>query len=234
MARAPRPPKHRKQLDPLLLTFPAGTLLFRVHPEHVDAAAFNPGIGNGGRFHFIRSAAGVAVPALYGAENPQAALAETVFHEVPTRESRLGLLRGLLTGDRDVLVESQRGVRYKSKIVGRVISQLRTGRDLLLVQLHDLGLKRLQLEATEITDTGPGAYERTREWAQALYDAAPCDGLVWMSRLFNSQKAVTLFGDRVSATDLEVVTAPLALWEGPGLALVHEIAEAAEITIFRS
>lgn len=214
MARAPRPPKDRKQLDPLLVTLPASTLLFRVHPADVDPTAFNPGIGTGGRFHFITALPRGVVPAFYCAEDPYAALAETVFHDVPNRGTR--------------------GVSFKRKIVGRVLSPLRTRRELTLVQLHDLGLKRLKLAPREITDTNPSAYPRTVEWAQALHDGTRCEGLVWMSRHFNSKKALTLFGDRASAPDLELAGSPISLWESPGVSLVYEIAEAADIAVFRA
>lgn len=234
MARPPRPPGDPHQLDPLFTTLPTGARLFRVHPQHVGATAFNPGQGKGGRFHFIRSANGLLVPSFYAAEDAFAALAETVFHDVPVRSSRFGQLAGALTGDRELLVRSVRGVSFRRQLAGRLLSELRTERDLSLVQLHDLGLKRLRLTAGEISATDPSRYPQTRSWAKALHEACPAAGLVWMSRLFDSRRAFALFGDRASEKDFHLVSAPLELWHGPGLQLVYEIARTADVAVFHA
>lgn len=212
MPAGPRPPEDPKELDPAAVPLPAGSVLFRVHSELLAVTAFNPHHGEGARFHFIDDGSGGKVPALYAAEDRPTALAETVFHDVPLRP---------------------RGARRVSfrKLEARLLSTLRTRRDLRLVQLHHPGLGRLGLEPGEITATDPSEYPRTREWAQALHRHGSHEGLVWMSRLRNTGKAYTLFGDRVSRADLEPSGRSLALWERPGLDLVYELAEAYGITI---
>ena len=56
------------------------------------------------------------------------------------------------------------------------------------------------------TDTAASQYDRTVIWAQAAHAGTDVDGLVWMSRRWNSSKSMVLFGDRVSRSDLAVET----------------------------
>jgi hypothetical protein len=212
MPGLPAPPADPEELDPATVTLPVGSVLFRVHPELLAATAFNQGYGEGARFHFIDDGSGEAVPSLYAAETRATAIAETVFHEVPLRPR----------GDRRV---------SSWKLQGRMLSSFRTLRDLRLVQLHHPGLGRLGLEPGELTATDPSEYARTREWAQALHRHGDHGGLVWVSRLHNTGRAYTFFGDRVGERDLEAGGDSLPLFERPGLDLVYELAEAYGITI---
>ncbi|HLE84603.1 MAG TPA: RES family NAD+ phosphorylase [Thermoanaerobaculia bacterium] len=212
MPAGPWPPADPHSLDPAIVTLRARTVLFRVHPDCLGATEFNPGLGAGGRFHFIVDEAGHSIPALYAAQTHAAALSETVFHDVPIRPKE----------DRRV---------GRRKLEGRMLSEIQTRRGIRLVELHHPGLGRLNLEPREITDTDPSEYERTRAWSQALHDAGGPAGLVWISRLHNTDKGYTFFGDRVSSDAFEATSDPLPLWLGPGLNLVYELAEAAGITI---
>lgn len=152
------------------------------------------------------------MPALYAAETEESALAETIFHDVPLRPRALRILP-------------------LSRVAGRVLAAIRTRRDLQLVQLHDVGLDRLGLAASELTASPPTAYPETRGWAQALYGGTAADGLVWMSRRFNSARAFTLFGDRAAAGDLASAGAPLPLDLRPGIDLVYALAERADVVV---
>lgn len=118
-----------------------------------------------------------------------------------------------------------------AKFEGRMLSAIRTIEDLQVVELHHPGLDRLHLEPREISDTDPSHYPRTRAWAQTIHDAGACAGLVWMSRLHNTDKAYTVFGDRVGKVVFEPVEASLPLWHGLGRTLVHELAEERAILI---
>lgn len=214
MPEAPWPPGDPATLDPVETALPAGVELFRVHFEELDADRFNPHYGAGGRFHFIRPAGKAErnVPALYAAEGVEAALAESVFHDVPIRPK-----------------EGRRLAFHK--LEKQALSSIRTGRVLRLVELHHPGIARLQLEPRDLTDTDPSEYPRTRAWAQALHDTGDPEGLVWRSRLYNEQKAYTLFGDRVASDDFDVTAGPVPLGRGRGLELVYELAERLGITI---
>lgn len=214
MHDSPWPLSDPSTLDPAETVLEEGADLLRVHGDLWDADAFNPEHGAGGRFHFIvrEGKPSRKVPALYAAEGVGAALAESVFHDVPVRP------------------RNDRRVAF-SKLEGRVLSSIRTRRPLPLAELHHPGLGQLGLEPRDITDTYPSEYPRTRAWAQALHDAGGLQGLVWMSRLFNTERAYTFFGDRVSSDDFEITSDPVPLDDGPGLDLVYEHAEAADITI---
>lgn len=52
-----------------------------------------------------------------------------------------------------------------------------------------------------------------------------------MSRLHNTRKVFTFFGDRVAGSDFESGFVSLPLDHGPGLEIVYEAAEASGITI---
>jgi hypothetical protein len=119
----------------------------------------------------------------------------------------------------------------KAKLSEQALSEIRSRRDLRLVELHHPGLSRLGLEPHEITTTPPTHYPRTRRWARALRASGSWHGLVWMSRLYNTVKAYFFFGDRVSGTDWEASGPANPLREGPGLAFVYRVAEEAGITI---
>lgn len=214
MAEAPWPPEDPADLDPVETALSEGVELFRVHSTDLDADRFNPRYGVGGRFHFVlQSGDGEReVPALYAAEGLEAALAETVFHDVPIRP------------------KAGRRLAFR-KLGGRALSSIRTRRQLRLVELHHPGISWLQLEPRDLTDTDPSEYPRTRSWVQRLHDAADHEGLVWRSRLYNEQKAYTFFGDRVSSDDLEVTSDPVPLDRGRGLELVYEVAESLGITV---
>jgi len=72
--------------------------------------------------------------------------------------------------------------------------------------LHDDGLRRLGLRNNQLIDTEAREYPDTVKWARELHaiDEPGLDGLVWMSRQFNSGRAFVLFGDRVVQDDLIV------------------------------
>jgi hypothetical protein len=124
---------------------------------------------------------------LYSAASERAAIAESVLHDLAPR------------GPRVVAFES---------LVPIGLSCLLPQRDLHLAMLHSSGLDRLRLRNTQLIDTLPSRYPDTLPWGPALYDhARHLDGIVWMSRRYNSIRACVLFGSigndqRVENTDL--------------------------------
>lgn len=139
--------------------------------------AFNPGYGAAGRFSFFGDP---VVPVLYAAESDTAAVCESILHEVP------------LVGGR--LVPEQ----YEPMVAGALL----TTRPLRLAALHGLSLRRLGVEATQVTGSPSRSYGQTVAWAAAAHRAG-FDGLEWMSRRCNTDRAYVLFGDRVGDSDLE-------------------------------
>lgn len=121
------------------------------------------------------------MPVLYAADTAQAALAESLLHDIPVSG-------GYLTWD-----------DYSQVVMGR----LRLTRDLRLACLRGLGLRKLGVQASQVTDTDATEYPRTVAWAQSAHDAG-YDGVAWTSRLCNDSRAVVLFGDRAAdAVDLD-------------------------------
>lgn len=151
------------------------------------------------------------IPWLYGAEDDEGAICETVLHDVP-----------FVPGAR----------LSEARLAGRAIGTIAPRRDLRLVQLRGLGLRRLGLRRTDIVDTLPTAYPGTVRWAQALHDCpAQPDGLLWQARPNDAKRSLMLFGDRVSEADLEVIDEPILLVLGEGLDRVRRILTAAGIVL---
>lgn len=209
------PPPDFRAVHPLLGTWPADRPITRVTSLRRNPTAFNPGTSPPeprGRFHAFADGQGRVVPVLYGAGEADGAIAETVFHDVPVRGT------GRMV--------------FASRLTQLALVTLHPTRDLTLVQLHGHGLRRLEVAATNLTDTDPTTYTHTVAWARALHQALPqVDGLVWMSRQCNSTRAVVLFGDRVPEDALRVADGPLPLALGAGRVIVDAAANAAGIAI---
>lgn len=164
----PDPPN---PFDPQTAALEAGTQLYRVFSAAPgrSAASFNPGLGAPTRFAFFGEP---VVPVLYAAATEQAAVAETLLHDIP----------------------ASGGVLPYDGYARTVMARLTVTRRLTVGVLHGLGLRRLGVTA-ELTAGGASGYPRTVRWAQVAH-AAGLDGLVWMSRLCNDTKAYVFFGDR--------------------------------------
>jgi hypothetical protein len=156
--------------DPATATLPAGHLLYRVLSATRTAADFNPGFGAPTRFGFFGNP---VVPIMYAAETEDAAIAETLLHDIPVEG-------GLLPYD-----------QYATKVlVGLQVTQR-----LRVAVLHGTGLRRLKVTAADLTSSPASTYASTVRWAEAAHDTG-LDGLVWMSRQCNDTKAYVFFGDR--------------------------------------
>lgn len=198
-------------LDPLTQAWPPGERIVRCHDSRFGATEFNPGVGRG-RFHPFRTAAGHTVPTLYGATSLNGALSETVFHEVPVRGPFRTILRPGL----------------KPMLVSTVVAV----RELRLAQLHGFGLRRLGVSRAELIESDASYYGEAVRWAQALHACdGRIDGLVWVSRQYDTAFALVLFGDRVVRRDLRIAEPPLPLYAEPGFTRVQEAAEQAGITV---
>ena len=168
MRRPPDP------FDPATANLPAGHLLYRVLSATRTATDFNPGVGSMTRFGFFGKP---VVPIMYAAESEDAAIAETLLHDIPVEG-------GLLPYD-----------QYATKVLVRLelTERLRVG------VLHGTGLRRLKVSAAEVTSSPASSYADTVRWAEAAHQAG-LDGLVWMSRQCNDTKAYVFFGDRCADT----------------------------------
>jgi hypothetical protein len=156
--------------DPATTTLPAGHLLYRVLSATRTAADFNPGVGAPTRFGFFGKP---VVPIMYAADTEDAAIAETLLHDIPVKG-------GVLPND-----------QYADKVLVR----LNVIRNLNVAVLHGMGLRRLQVRAQDVTSGPASTYASTVRWAEAAHKIG-LDGLVWMARMCNDVKAYVFFGDR--------------------------------------
>jgi hypothetical protein len=160
--------------DPATATLRPGQLLYRVLSATRTATDFNPGYGAPTRFGFFGKP---TVPIMYAAETEDAAIAETLLHDIPAEG-------GLLPYD-----------QYATKVLVR----LEVTQHLRVAVLHGTGLRRLKVTAAELTSSPASSYPSTVRWAEAAHDVGS-DGLVWMSRQCNDAKAYVFFGDRCADT----------------------------------
>lgn len=175
------PPPTRPLPAPLTETVRAGTVLFRTHSAVLGGKAnpgnvFNPGFGARTRWAFFGDP---LVSVLYAARTEQASVFESIFHD---------------TSPGSVVP----AVSWQTK----VLTALRVERDLEVAALHSAGLRRHGLHGRDLTDTPAESYSDTVAWAQAIHDDTALDGMVWMSRQFNTDQAFMFFGDRVTSDNL--------------------------------
>lgn len=110
---------------------------------------------------------------MYAAAGEVTAIAESLFHDIPLSGGRL-LPR-----------------QYLRSVMGLV----RPTRDLRLAALHGFSSRRLGIDTTAVRSAEPLDYALTVRWGRAAH-AAGFDGMVWMSKRYDSEKAYVFFGDR--------------------------------------
>jgi hypothetical protein len=172
------------EVQPQEWVLPAGSHLYRVFSNRSGrkASVFNPGKGKGTRFAFFGEP---YVPTLYAAETDEAAVCETLLHDMPITG---GALR---VGD------------YEDKVMSRLLPR----RDLRLASFMGTGLRTLGVDAKDLTMTEADRYQETVLWAEAVHaHPAGFEGVVWMSRQCNTDRAYMFFGDRVEQDDLVIDT----------------------------
>lgn len=152
------------------MTLPVGHLIYRVLSAHRRATDFNPGVGAATRFGFFGDP---VVPIMYAADTEDAAIAETLLHDIPQRG----------------------GVLPYDQYAGKVLVRLRITKRIHVGVLHGNELRRLKVTAAELTSSPASSYPSTVRWAEAAHEAG-LDGLVWMSRQCNDTKAFVFLGDR--------------------------------------
>ena len=155
---------------PAIDTLSAGHLLYRVFTSTRKATEFTPGVGAPTRFGFFGKP---VVPILYAADTEEAAIAESLLHDIPEEG-------GVLPYD-----------QYSRKVLAR----LEVTRELRLVVLHGIALRRLKVKPEDVTSSPASSYSTTVQWAEAAHGIG-VDGMVWMSRLCNNTAAYVFFGDR--------------------------------------
>lgn len=173
-------------------TLSAEQRLHRIHQDLYTGDQFNPGLKGNARFSPIRNADGNPIPTIYAAVTFDAAAIESVFHDVAHAP-------GYKQYD-------------KRKLEGQMHSEVKAARDLTLVDLSNVPLRKLGVQRRQLIDTEKDQYPKTRAWAEAIHAKHHAiQGLSWMSRQDDTARAVMLFGDRIPAGPLQRVGASRSL-----------------------
>ncbi len=198
--------------EPNVVTLNAGALVHRVHDRNYGANAFNPCKGSPTRFAPVYDEEGECVPSLYAAETLEAAIHETIFHDVP--------------------------VKAKSKTVPRTLVQSRAHarlevlRDLRLVSLRGPDLRRWRIGWNSLIATSPKLYSETARWASAIHHQFPdAQGLLWTSNQCDPDTAYLFFGNRVAPEDFRTLYASDGLVDPTLLSDVRQAGLRCRITI---
>jgi hypothetical protein len=186
------------ELDKQAAMLPATRVLHHLYRSSFAPESFNPGFGSG-RFHPFQDANGQTVPVYYAASSIEGAFCETLFRAM---------------GD---------GLHACQQVSGKLVSayshaKVRLCQPLQLARLSGSQLLRLGLTRAALLEPGPLHYPATAAWAQAIHAAYPAlHGLSWVSRQHDLSTCYMLFGDRVAANPLAVMsTLDLASAAGQG------------------
>lgn len=193
--------------EPMGFELAAGAHLYRVFSnERKSPVEFNPGFGAPTRFAFFGDP---KIPVLYAAETEEAAICETILHEVPP-------------GPGSVMFD---------EIKDKVCAQITPTRNLHLAAFMGDGLRKIGTEAKHVTGTMASEYHRTVLWAEAAHTAG-FDGLVWMSNRRNTDRAYILFGDRMTDGGIEIVPVGGNIYAaGPGFNRVVDYLSSVDIEV---
>ena len=181
-----------------ILPWGRGRRLFRVHSDEYQSSEWNATTKGDARFSPLLGFDQQVIPTLYAGSTLDCAMMETVFHDVP-----------FLSGPK---------LHSKAKhVVGKVASVLHVTRDLQLVDLTAVALRKLGVPPENLTRTDAARYPDTRASALAVHKEQPeAEGLLWTSRQDDTAFAIVLFGDRVHPETLQSTddTFPLILSDG--------------------
>lgn len=174
------------------VTIKPGVVLHRVHKAEYAGTAFNPSLRGSARFSPLLDDNGDVIPTLYAAYTFDGAAMETVFHDVPFAPGPKSFPR--------------------SRLLKRQCSRIEVTQRLVLADLTSKSLRAMGIKRNELIDTEADQYPATREWARAIHAQHPdVQGLFWVSRQDDTDRALILFGDRVAPEAIRQVEEPLDL-----------------------
>lgn len=172
--------------SPNIVLLRAGMPVERIHDRRYGASDFNPCKGGPTRFAPIRDTEGNCIPSLYAAGILEAAIYETIFHDIPVR--------------------AKRATVPKSLVESRMHSRLEALRDLRLASLRAPDLRRWRIGRNALIASSPTLYRKTARWACAIHRRFPeVEGLAWTSNRCDPDTACLFFGDRVASGDFRTV-----------------------------
>lgn len=148
-ANTVRPPPMK--LHVTAWTLPTSKAMHRIHQDIYQGDQFNPGVKGNALFSPITDAKGSAIPTLYAAYTFDAALMESVFHDVSHAS----------------------GYKHydKNKLNQQVHSTVKVSQNLVLADLSSVALRKLGVQRKQLIDSEKDQYPSTREWAQAIHNS---------------------------------------------------------------
>jgi RES domain len=142
------------------------------------------------------------IPTLYAGTTLDCALMETVFHDVP-------------------FVAGLKNWSKATHVAGKVYSTIILDRDLALIDLSPISLRKLGISRRDLIESGSSQYPKTRSWAMALHDQFPdAEGLRWTSRQAAPDTALVVFEDRLAGPAFTVKGSPTPLLQTDGSAIL--------------
>lgn len=205
-----KPPKPFPEVRPK--RYSSGFHLHWVHNGEYAGNQFNPCLGQPSRFAPLYTLDEICVPTLYAATSFDAAVFESIFHEIPF----------------NALLKTVR----REKVMPLAHSKLKTKRDLTLVPLFEPELKNWNITRTQLIDTLPATYEETVRWAQATHAAdQSAQGMIWTSRQCDPDQAMVFFEGRVNKDDFEILETKFVSSTPALLESIREVGKRAGITI---
>ncbi|MCH7935935.1 MAG: RES family NAD+ phosphorylase [Proteobacteria bacterium] len=210
LSLVPPPPKPFPKVK--TKRYSSGLHLHRVHDGNYAGNQFNPCLGQPSRFAPLYAFDKKCVPTLYAADSFDAAVFESIFHDIPYNAS-------------------QKTVR-REKIMAVAHSKLKTKRNLTLVPLYEPELRNWNITKTQLINTLPAAYGETVLWAQAIHAAdQSAQGMIWTSRHCDPDLAMIFFEGRVNDDDFEVLETTFASKSSSLLDSFRGVGKRAGITI---
>ena len=179
----PSPSTHLEQ--PNVVEFEKGKAVHRIYKLQYLGNEFNPCRGGATRFAPIHDQKQNCIPTLYAADTTQAAIYETIFHDVPL-DSDL----------KSVPITILRGYQQCALILNRPLH---------LASLRAPDLMKWGVTRTALIASSSDHYRDTIKWAQRVHvQFSELDGTLWMSNQCDPNSAFLLLGDRVKSSELIV------------------------------
>jgi hypothetical protein len=156
--------------------------------------------------------AGKAVSTAYAATSLECAAFETIFHDLEAAAPF-----------KFVPLSSLEGLQYSTFQVDRPVR---------LASLYSADLMRFGLERRQVIDTPRSSYPITRLWSATVHHSDPkADGMIWVSRRYDQERALILFGDRVLTDELSVVASTRITEDPTTLEVIFDLGQRAGIDI---
>ncbi len=163
----------------------SGTTLHRVHDERFEADAFNPCEGAKTRFTHLHDKDGKCIPTAYAATTLDGAAFETIFRGIPDRYQAMP----------------------RQMLEDRMVSAVQPVRPFRLIPLFTPELRAWDLDQGLVFTPSAESYGFCRKLGfLAWRDNPDADGLIWASVQDSGAHAMLLFGDRIAAADIEIVS----------------------------